>query len=173
MSNKQTIKSTLTRAELIETIGSLRTQVINWRQVAVSIAAELLIVDPSNELFTNENMQEAMLKHIIAFTAEKLEHQKEVLYNKRVIADCKVMRIAGEVSKFSVKNTETTLDGLIVLFSDFRKLQKEFMHFDKEKIASAEGSAMMDKLDIEINKLYTHFSGRQSKEKPIEKPIEK
>jgi hypothetical protein len=169
MSNKQTIKSELSRKELIDVIGSLRTQLADWRQIAVSIAADLLIIDPKNELFTCETIQEEMVKHIIAFVAQKLDHQKEKLFDRREITDFKVFKNINLDKIPNTTETNITLDGMIALFAAFRTLQKEFMVYDKDRIASEEGKAMMDNLDIELNKLYTHFTGKEPKKTIINK----
>jgi len=154
------IKTTLSKNELVRTLSTLRTQLNEWRQATINIAADLLIVDPNNHLFKGDYLHESTVKQIISFAAERLDYFAKELYESRVIVDIK-KTVKTAANESEEQKNEVILSDLISLFKPFRDLQMQFKEFIGDRISSPEGKAIMDSLDIEIDKLYVHFTGKQ------------
>lgn len=169
MSNriKRKTKKKLSHEDLINIITALRTQITNWKQISVSISADLLLVDPKNLMFLNENMTEEMMKQIISMASERLGFLLEEVYIKREITDIRVYK--GEEGKTEEKTITTSLNSLAVLFDKYSILQKRFKELTKEQIDSNDGRLMMDAMEEELNKLYTFFTCRSPKVRQLTK----
>lgn len=153
-------KTTLSKNELVRTVTTLRNQLNEWRQATINVTADLLIVDPKNHLFYGDYLAESTMKQVISFAAERLDYFAKELYESRFIIDTRILKKEGDKDPERQVN-EVVLNDLISLFTPFRTLQMKFKEFVGDRIASVEGRELMDKLDIEIDKLYTHFTGKQ------------
>jgi len=128
------VKTTLSKNELIRTLGTLRNQVVGWKHAFIQTAAHLLLENPNNELFkdTSDYLADNTVKQIISFAAEvidnqRTEHPDNVIFQERY--------------KF---------------YEKFRTLQLEFKSMQsKEQIKSPKYAELMDELDREIEVLFT------------------
>lgn len=163
-------KPNLSKNELIRTITTLRNQLSEWRQGVIHLAADLLLIDPQNEVFKGEYFAENTVKQIISMAAERLDYLSSDIIVASITRHYRLYK-PEEGKPQRQEEYDVNLSDLVTLFKPFRELQVHFKDLinktgvDKAEKAKEE-SALMDLLDVEMEKLYFHFTGKQSAVKP-------